>query len=100
VLCEQLKREAEEAMTRTATVIAALGLAIGLAACAGPPQAEITDLEDDKVVIFYPGDDMSIAKAAAEKGCGIHGKTAAGPVSSFTEPSPLGGLWHYIFACR
>jgi hypothetical protein len=70
-------------------------LALLAGACASP---FIYDLESDKVMVQSQSDDAATMHTADE-GCGIHGRTAVGPLSHRC----LDGYCInkvYLFACR
>lgn len=75
---------------------------IGLCGCATPAPV-ISDLESDKVLVQYNGQDVGVLTAEAQRGCAIHGKTAQGPISQRCWNAGAYGTcygWEYLFACR
>lgn len=71
--------------------------AFGLSACVAPAPV-IADLESDKVVGQYAGQDTEVLQAEANRGCAIHGRAAVGPISSHLV-GPYGPR-EYLFACQ
>jgi hypothetical protein len=66
------------------------------------PTPVISDLENDKGLVQYNGNDTAVLQAEAQRGCSIHGRTAYGPLSSRCY-NPQGYVcygYEYLFACK
>jgi hypothetical protein len=74
---------------------------IALVACAAPAPV-ISDLETDKVLVQYDGNDTATLQGEAQRGCSIHGRTAYSPISSHCYNQGYYACYGYehLFACK